>query len=96
MNTKASESGSAKELQFELKYCERCGGLWLRPTGGGQVYCARCASEMAELPSGSYERDDTKIPQGPRWGMGNGDADGYEDYAEWDDELDLDETGGVA
>jgi len=28
--------------------------------------------------------------------MGRGDPEGYEDYDEWDDELDLDATGGVA
>ena len=33
MKTKARESGLFNELQFELKYCERCGGLWLRPVG---------------------------------------------------------------
>ena len=22
-----------QEIQVELKYCERCGGLWLRPRG---------------------------------------------------------------
>jgi len=36
--------------KLELKYCERCGGLWLRPQGGEAVYCARCAEAIAELP----------------------------------------------
>ena len=94
--TTAGKANSGCELRFELKYCERCGGLWLRPVGGGQVYCAMCASEMAQLPSGSCERETARIPQGPRWGMGRGDPEGYEDYDEWDDELDLDATGGVA
>jgi Zn-finger nucleic acid-binding protein len=35
MKAKARKS-RANELQFELKYCERCGGLWLRPAGGGR------------------------------------------------------------
>ncbi len=96
MNMKAREGSSGNEAHFELKYCERCGGLWVRPAGGGQVYCSTCAAEMAELPSGSGERESTKIAQGPRWGMGHGDPEGYEDYDEWDDELDRDETGGVA
>jgi hypothetical protein len=30
------------EIQVELKYCERCGGLWLRPQGADRVYCASC------------------------------------------------------
>ena len=37
-------------IQIELKYCERCGGLWLRRTGSCQVYCPSCAPFMAELP----------------------------------------------
>jgi hypothetical protein len=32
----------AQEIQVDLKYCERCGGLWLRPQGNGGVYCASC------------------------------------------------------
>ena len=36
--------------KLELKYCERCGGLWLRPLGGEEVYCARCQEAIAELP----------------------------------------------
>ena len=36
---------------MELKYCERCGGLWLRPAGSGFSYCPNCAAAMAELPS---------------------------------------------
>jgi hypothetical protein len=36
--------------KLELKYCERCGGLWLRVRGEELVYCAECAAEMRELP----------------------------------------------
>jgi len=31
-------------VQLELKYCESCGGLWLRPKGSQQVECAACAA----------------------------------------------------
>ena len=96
MKAKAGEIGSGNELQFELKYCERCGGLWLRPTGGGQIYCVACGRAMAELPKASYIRDGVKgarIPQGPvRWDMGDSDVESYEEY----DGLDLDAAGGVA
>lgn len=40
--------GPATEL--ELKYCERCGGLWLRLQGDPEVYCVNCRTQMAELP----------------------------------------------
>ena len=38
------------EMEVELKYCERCGGLWLRPVGGRQIYCPPCIPKMAHLP----------------------------------------------
>lgn len=36
--------------KLELKYCERCGSLWLRSRDSEAVYCARCAEAIAELP----------------------------------------------
>ena len=35
---------------FDLKYCERCGGLWFRLEGDEEVYCPSCGPIMAELP----------------------------------------------
>ena len=35
---------------LELKYCERCGGLWLRALGTDEVYCASCILKLAEFP----------------------------------------------
>jgi hypothetical protein len=91
MKTKAKES-SANELRFELKYCERCGGLWLRPVGGGQIYCVSCCRAMAEMPPASREPETAKLPLGPRWGVDNSD---FEDREE-DEGMDLDAAGGVA
>jgi Zn-finger nucleic acid-binding protein len=48
---KSSSEIAYKEIPLELKYCERCGGLWLRPSESNEVYCSRCAPEMAELPA---------------------------------------------
>jgi hypothetical protein len=90
MNAKAKQN-SAQEIQFELKYCERCGGLWLRPVGGGQVYCVACGREMAQLPPPSRERETAQLPRGPSWGGDEGDAE-----VERDEGLDLDAAGGVA
>ncbi len=36
-------------IEVELKYCERCGGLWLRRKGCSKVYCASCEPAMAEF-----------------------------------------------
>ncbi len=35
--------------RMELKYCEHCGGLWVREPGAG-VYCAKCEPKVADLP----------------------------------------------
>jgi hypothetical protein len=39
------------EVQLELKYCERCGGLGLRPRGGQGLYCTACRIYLATLPN---------------------------------------------
>lgn len=37
-------------ILVELKYCERCGGLWLRPQSTDGVYCAACRVRLAAMP----------------------------------------------
>ena len=39
----------AVAVAVELKYCERCGGLWLRRQGQETVYCGSCRAQMATL-----------------------------------------------
>ena len=29
-------------MRVELKICERCGAIWLRPLNSGWIYCASC------------------------------------------------------
>jgi Zn-finger nucleic acid-binding protein len=60
MKSKSSKEMAVDESQFELKYCERCGGLWLRRAGAEQVYCSRCEPEMAELPAVVRKREKSK------------------------------------
>src|SRR5258708_28758706 len=91
MKSKGKEN-SANESSLELKYCERCGGLWLRPVGGGQGYCVACAWAMGELPPASDPRKSpgsARMPLGPR--CGTGESDGPSD--EYD--FDLESAGGV-
>ncbi len=38
-------------VEVELKYCERCGGLWLRCKGSVRIYCATCQPLMAQFPN---------------------------------------------
>jgi hypothetical protein len=40
-----------QEIQVELKYCERCGGLWLRPRGADGVYCSSCRVRLEAMPN---------------------------------------------
>jgi hypothetical protein len=44
------ENTKNQEVRVELKYCERCGGLWLRECGTGAVYCGNCREQVADLP----------------------------------------------
>jgi hypothetical protein len=45
------DSEDPEVIQLELKYCERCGALWLRLRGAQEIYCAPCDLEMLDLPS---------------------------------------------
>ena len=47
--------------EMELKYCERCGVLWLRTQGDSEVYCGSCRVHMADFPRTFAER-----PRKPR------------------------------
>ena len=47
---------------FELKYCERCGGLWFRPAGEEEVYCPSCVPMMAEFPVREKRRRIAGLP----------------------------------
>jgi hypothetical protein len=35
-------------VRLELKYCERCGGLWLRQLGTMTAYCVRCSQLLSD------------------------------------------------
>jgi Zn-finger nucleic acid-binding protein len=82
MQEKTRKINFGNELQLELKYCERCGGLWLRPVGGGQIYCVACGQEIAQLPIPSREPDD----------VDDSEAESFEEYVR----LEVDAWGGVA
>jgi Zn-finger nucleic acid-binding protein len=49
-------------IQLELKYCERCGGLWLRRRGAADVYCAACVREMPGYRLVSRARTHPRLP----------------------------------
>jgi hypothetical protein len=81
---------SPNELSLELKYCERCGGLWLRPVGGEQVYCVACGRAMAELPPAACEIRNSRQPRGSQLTIDAVEFDAREEGT------DMDAAGGVA
>jgi hypothetical protein len=89
MRAKTIEVG---KLSLELKYCERCGGLWLRPVGGPEIYCKNCARAMAELPPASHEKGKARVPRGPRWAENGKGTGGHAEKSG----IDMDAIGGVA
>jgi len=43
------ETEGLEIVYLELKYCERCGGLWLRRKGEADVYCEPCSLQWQEV-----------------------------------------------
>ena len=83
---------NASEVRMELKYCEHCGGLWVRECGAGVVYCRKCQAEVEEMPSRKKApgRVRLRLPQ-----MQPSVAERYGLLLE-DEAPDLDAAGGVA
>ena len=54
------EEGEA--LQLELKYCERCGGLWLRLKGTQEIYCSSCAVALSEVAISRKSKRPPRLP----------------------------------
>lgn len=54
--------------RLELKYCEGCGGLQVRPVGSGLVYCLRCETRQADerTPLAQPPRRARRRPRLPR------------------------------
>jgi hypothetical protein len=45
------EELKSTEIPVELKYCERCGGLFLRPARTVGVHCASCRIHLTRIPT---------------------------------------------
>lgn len=87
MNKDRRDRGN--ETRVELKYCEHCGGLWVREGGGG-VYCEKCQPKIADLPIPRKQRR-PKLPVGPRTVV-----ESYESVMQADGARDLEAMEGVA
>jgi|1185.fasta_scaffold510694_2 hypothetical protein len=80
-------------VRMELKYCEHCGGLWVREGGGG-VYCDKCQGKISELPIPKKKPGKVMLPAARRTVI-----DGYEPEPELEQEggeREFEAAGGVA
>lgn len=50
-------------IRVELKYCERCGGLWFRRSESGASLCGPCTVEEPRV-SGRYRMQEQSIGKG--------------------------------
>jgi hypothetical protein len=51
-NTLNVKFGSSQLQSMELKYCERCGNIWLRQSGSARTQCAPCTRAEAAILDG--------------------------------------------
>ena len=85
-----THKGNGSGIGVELKYCEHCGGLWVREREKGGVYCEKCQPKVAELPVPKKKPTRIMLPEqqcsvAQRFGM-----------ATVEETEDLDAVGGVA
>ena len=85
------KSKEANEVGMELKYCEHCGGLWVRERGAGTVYCEKCQPMVADLPAPKTRTRRLILPVRP-----HAVVEDYEFEIELEDLNDLEAAGGVA
>ena len=60
-----SKDSDNEAVRVELKYCEHCGGLWVRKRGAGGVYCDNCQSKVADLPAPTKQPGRLILPVRP-------------------------------
>jgi ribosomal protein L37AE/L43A len=65
-NDYSGENKNKNEVGVELKYCEHCGGLWVRERGAGIVYCEKCQPMVADLPAPKKKPQRIALPVRPR------------------------------
>jgi hypothetical protein len=88
---------SSHAVRMELKYCEHCGSLWLRPSGTEAIYCENCQPKVAELPAPQKKNPGRlQLPVAKTALVEEYQSDD-EEFLELDlAELDLQAAGGVA
>jgi len=84
------KDSNRKQIRVELKYCEHCGGLWIREGGGG-VYCEKCQAKVADLPVAKKRPGRLVLPVGKRTVVEDYDAELLPEK-----DRDFEAAGGVA
>jgi hypothetical protein len=85
-----SDPKDKNEIGMELKYCEHCGGLWVRERGAG-VYCEKCQRAVAELPAPKKKAGRIILPVQPHTMV-----EDYEFEIDVEEISDFEAVGGVA
>ena len=85
------EGNKNNEVGVELKYCEHCGGLWVRERGAGVVYCDNCQPKVADLPIPKKKPGRVILPVRPHTAV-----EDYEFEIDVEDLTDFEAAGGVA
>ena len=88
---RSHESNESNVVGVELKYCEHCGGLWVRELGAGTVYCERCETKVADLPAPKLKRSRMALPV-----RAHTTVEDYEFEVDVESCNDLEAAGGVA
>jgi hypothetical protein len=52
----------AQVIHLELKYCERCGSLWLREADSAAIYCARCEAAIEHMAPATRHKNKARVP----------------------------------
>ena len=89
MKNKRDGAGN-NEVRVELKYCERCGMLWMRECGSGLIFCNACQPDVTELPILKKRPHTVKLGIGRR-----AEVDGY-DFDASAEQISKRTRGGVA
>jgi len=86
---KTDRKDKSEGSRVELKYCEHCGGLWLRECGAGAVYCPKCQPRVADLPTAKKKPQRVVLPVRRRTVVEEG-------FGQTDDGMDFEAAGGAA
>jgi hypothetical protein len=57
------EEEALQIVHLELKYCELCGGLWLRTRGTEDVHCESCRAHLSVFPAPAGKAIRPRLPR---------------------------------